>query len=102
MDASGEVNPDEAEKLAREMAPMADVQRRKLIQDRREHPEKSVDDVIEHAKTGGQIIQVITTVSAQTHAAIQRVAKEEGLNQDEATSMLIEEALAGRGAFEEE
>lgn len=102
MDATGEVNPDEAEKLAREMAPMADVQRRKLIQDRREHPEKSVDDVIEHAKTGGQIIQVITTVSAQTHAAIQRVAKEEGLNQDEATSMLIEEALAGRGAFEEE
>lgn len=98
-DTTGEVNADDAEKLAREMAPMSDVQRRKLTQDRREHPEKSVDDVIEHAKSGGQVIQVIATVSAETHVAIQRVANEEGLNQDEATSMLITEALTGRGAL---
>ena len=101
IDSEGNVDPDEAEKLAREMMPMSDVQRKKLAKDRREHPEKSVDDVIEHAKTGGQVVQVIATVSAETHAAIQRVATQEGINQGDATSMLIEEALAGRGVLEQ-
>ena len=99
MDTDGEVNSEEAVKLAKEMTPMSDVQRKKLTKDRREHPEKSVDDVIEHAKTGGKVVQVIATVSAETHAAIQRVASEENRNQDETTSMLIEEALAERGAI---
>lgn len=101
MDASGEVNPGEAEKLVREMTQMSNVQRRKLTRDRREHPEKSIDDVIEHAKKGGQVTQIMATVSATTHASIRRVASDEGLTQDETCSMLIEEALAERGVLEE-
>lgn len=101
MNPDGEVDVEAAIKLAKEMPGMSDVQRKKLVKDRRKNPEKPVDDVIEHAKSGGRVVQVVATVSAETHAAIQRVAQEENRNQDEATSMLIEEALTERGALEE-
>ena len=87
--------------LAQEMATMSGVQRNKIVQERKEHPDRSVDDVIEHAKTGSRVIQIVTTVTQDTHSAIQQFAKEEGTNQDEAAATLIEEALIGRGFLEE-
>ncbi len=90
-------DPQEAITLAKEMERMSGVQRKKLVQDRKEHPEKPVDDVIEDAKTGSKVTQIIATVTQDTHAAVQRFAKEECTSQDEATVMLIEEALVGRG-----
>lgn len=100
-DDDGIPDPEVAKKLAQEMAQMSGVQRKKVAKERREHPERPVDDVIERAKTGEKVIQIVATVTQDTHTALQRFAKEEGSNQDEAAAVLIEEALAGRGLLEE-
>jgi len=92
-----EPDPDVAVRLAGEMAPMTDAQRRKFAQERKEHPDRPLDDVIEDAKTGSKVIQIVATVTQETHGAIKQFAKEESTNQDEATVALIEEALTGRG-----
>lgn len=96
-DDDEEPDPEVAVKLAREMKPMTGVQRKRLAEKRRENPGKSVDDVIEEAKTGAKVVQIIATVTQETHLAIQGFAREEGTNQDDATVALIEEALVGRG-----
>ncbi len=101
-EGSGEPDAEVAIKLAQEMATMSGVQRKRIVQERKEHPSKPVDDVIEHAKTGSRVIQIIATVTQDTHTAIQKFAAEEDTNQDEAAAMLIEEALVGRGLLEEE
>ena len=97
----GNPNPEIAIKLAREMASMSGIQRNRIVQERKEHPERPVDDVIEQAKTGSKVTQIVVTVTQDTHTAIQQFAKEEGTNQDEAAAALIEEALVGRGLLEE-
>lgn len=100
-DDQGRPNVEDAIKLAREMAQMSGVQRTKVAKKRKEHPERSVEDVIEDAKTGSRVVQIVATVTQTTHAALQRFAREEGTNQDEAAATLIEHALVGRGLLEE-
>ena len=100
-DADGLPDPEVAVKLAREMAAMSNIQRKKVAKERTEHPERPVDEVIERAKTGSKVVQIIATVTQDTHAALQRFAREEGSNQDEAAAVLIEEALVGRGLLED-
>lgn len=98
-DDEGVPNPEVAVQLAKEFTSMTGVQRKKVVQEIKSHPERSVDDVIEGAKTGSKVMQVVATVTQDTHAAIQRVAKEEGANQDDMVALLIEEALIDRGAL---
>lgn len=100
-DDDGIPDPEVAAKLAQEMAPMSGVQRKRVAQERREHPERPVDEVIEHAKTGAKVIQIVATLTQHTHTALQKFAKEEDSTQDEAATALIEEALIGRGLIEE-
>lgn len=100
-DDDGNPNLEVAVKLAQEMAPMTGVQRKKVIEDRREHPERSVDEVIERAKASSKVVQIVATVTQGTHVALQRFAREEGTNQNEAAAGLIEEALVGRGLLDE-
>ena len=87
--------------LAQEMEQMTDVQRKKVIKERKENPGKPVSDVIEDAKTGSKVTQIRVTVTRDTHDAIRKFAREEGTDQDEAAATLIEEALVGRGLLEE-
>ena len=100
-DDDGVPDPEVAIKLAREMAPMSGIQRQKISDERREHPERSVDDVIERAKSGARVTQINVTVTQGTHSALQQFAREEKTNQDEAAASLIQEALIGRGFLEE-
>ena len=58
-----EVNHEDAIKLAQEMPPMSGAQQKKLVQERKSHPDKPIDDVIEDAKTGSKITQVLATVT---------------------------------------
>ena len=95
------VNIEEAILLAREMEPMTNVQRNNIVKERKSNPNKPVDDVIEHAKSGARISQIVVTVTQDTHRAIQRYAKDEKITQDGAASALIEEALLSRGLLEE-
>lgn len=99
-DDSGNPDPEVAVKLAKEMAPMPGVQRKRVVKERREHPERAVDDVIEDAKTGARVTQIVATVTQDTHRALQRFASDEGTSQDEAAVALIEEALTDRGLLE--
>ncbi len=92
--------PEEATKLAKEMSSMSDPQRKKLVKERRESPETSVDDVIEKARTGSKITQVVVTLTGDAHAALQQFAKDEKVSQDDAAAGFIEEALISRGLLE--
>ena len=99
-DDSGNPDPEVAARLAQDMQMMTDVQRKKVVRDRMDNPDKPIEDLIEDAKTGGRVIQVNATVSLATHRAIQAYAAEENMNQDEALVGLIEEALSGHGFLE--
>ncbi len=95
------VNVEEAIRLALEMEPMTNNQRKKIVQDRKENQDKPIDDVIEDAKSGPRTIQIIVSVTEDTHSAIGRYAREEGTTRDGAASMLIDEALSSRGLLED-
>ena len=92
---------EDAVKLAREMKSMSDAQRKKVVKERQERPESSVDDVIEQARTSSRITQVVVTLSQDAHTALQRYAKDQDLNQDEAAAGIIEETLKSSGFLEE-
>ena len=91
---------EDAVKLAREMKSMSDAQRRKLVRERQESPESTVDDVIEQARTGSRITQVVVTLTRDAHVALQRYAKDQDLNQDEAAAGIIEDTLKSLGFLE--
>lgn len=55
--------------------------------------------MIERAKSADKVTQVNATVTMDVHAALRRVAVDEGMNQDETAAMLIKEALMERGAL---
>ena len=99
-DDDGNPNPEIAVVLARDLHGMTNVQRKKVVRDRRDNPDKPIEDLVEEAKTGGRVIQVNATVSLTTHRAIQAYAAEENMNQDEALAALIEESLTGHGYLE--
>ena len=93
-------NDEDAVKLAREMKSMSDAQRKKLVKERQENPESSMDDIIEQARTSSRITQVVVTLTRDSHAALQHYAKEENLNQDEAAAGIIEDTLKSLGFLE--
>ena len=99
-EGGGKINAEIAVKLAREMQRMTGVQQKNVANMRKKNPQKPIDDIIEDAKTGSKVTQIIATVTQDTHVAIQKFAKDESATQDEATVTLIEEALFDRGLLE--
>ncbi len=91
---------EDAVKLAREMKSMSGVQGKKLVKEREDNPETTVDDAIEQARTSSKIVQVVVTLTGDAHTALQRFAKEHDMNQDEAAMGMIEEALISNGLLE--
>jgi ParB family transcriptional regulator, chromosome partitioning protein len=98
---SGEIKPDEAVKLAKEMSQMSGVQQAKLVKQIGEEPAASVDDLIEAAKTSEKIIQINVQLGQVLHKALTTYAKDEGTTIDDAARTLIEEGLSGKGLLEE-
>jgi len=94
---SGKFKPEEAVKFAKEMARMSGAQQTKMVKERREQPKASADDLIESAKTGGKITQIVVTLGAEAHRSLKSYADEEGTNIDDAARGLIEEGLNGKG-----
>ena len=99
-DREGNVDVEMAKKLAFEVSPMTDVQRRELGRFRRDHPDRSMEDVLEAARSGIDVIQIVVKISDETHSALRRLAREENTNQDEAAATLIQEGLVERGLLE--
>lgn len=96
----GEPDPDTAIKLAISMDTMSDVQRKKIVEERKEDPSKPIDDVIENAKSRTKVIQVVATLTQSTHTALRKFATNEGIKQDEAAATLIEHALTSEGLLD--
>ena len=93
----GTTNAQEAIALAEEMTAMSGAQQKRVVEERSKTPEKPVDEIIEHARHGGRITQVVVTLSDSIHRGLQRFARDESSNQDEAAAILIEEGLSGKG-----
>lgn len=100
--ATGAYNPEEAVKFAKELAPMSGAQQRKLVKERQEDPDRSADEVIEEAKRGGPVTQIIATLGAAEHRALQAYAKKEGIHQDGAAALLITDGLTAGGYLNED
>lgn len=92
-EASGEVDAEEARQFALEMEPMSGAQRSAIVKAREDDPARSADEIIQEAKGGGRITQVIVTLSSEVHAAVGKYARSNGTNNDDAAGMLIREAL---------
>jgi ParB family chromosome partitioning protein len=88
---------EDAIKLAKEMAGMSGAQRDRLARERQDQPTKSIDDVIESAKERTQVTQIVVTLGAGAHRALQQHARDEGSTQDDAAAGLINEGLRSRG-----
>ena len=94
---SGCTDPKEAVEFAKEMAPMSGAQQAKIIELRERDPALASDQVIENAKHGSKITQLIVTLSSQVHASLRQYADAESTNMDDAAHMLINNGLSEKG-----
>ena len=53
--------------------------------------------VIEEAKTGAKVTQIVVTLTSDVHKSLQTFAQQEKITQDDAAGSLIEEALQTKG-----
>jgi ParB family chromosome partitioning protein len=100
-DASGVFESDDAIKLAKEMRSMSQAQRKKIQKDISNSPNPSVDEVIEQAKRGGKITQILVTLGASAHQSLHRYAADEGASIDSVAADLIEQGLRDKGYYSE-
>jgi ParB family chromosome partitioning protein len=98
---SGQYQAKEAVKFAKEMATMSGAQQDRIIKKKSEEPDASADEIIESAKSGDKVVQVLVTLGQQAHTSLQAYARAEGTSQDNAAADLITEALTGKGYLEE-
>lgn len=98
---SGDMKDEEAVKLAKEMSTMSGVQQAKLVKQIGEEPASSVDELIEAAKTGDKLTQIIVTLGAAAHQALSTYAKDQATTLDDAARTLIEGGLSSEGLLEE-
>jgi len=94
---TGTLNEAEAVILAKELTQMSGAQQASVVKKREEDPASDVSEVIEAAKTGEKITQVIVSLGAALHQSLKQYAKDEDTTIDDAASTLIEESLTGKG-----
>lgn len=93
----GNLDPQECLKLAKEMTGMSGAQRKNVQKKLRDQPNTSVDEVVEDAKSGGKVTQIVVTLGHQIHASLKRFASAENTTVDEAAAQLIEDGLSSSG-----
>lgn len=98
---TGRVDPTEAVMFAKEMQPMSGANQRRLVEIKQQNPRESATRVIEKAKTGDKLTQIIVTLSEPLRQSLQTFARDEGASQDEAAATLIEEGLLNRGFLDD-
>jgi ParB family chromosome partitioning protein len=95
--SDGTVDTEAAEKFASELAPLSNQHRRNFMKAVGEDPTESVEEKIERGRKQPVLKQVVVTLEESLHKGLQKFAKDEGVNQDEAAASLIEDGLARRG-----
>lgn len=98
---ASQMNADEAVQFALEMEPMSGVQRSAIVKRREREPEVSADEIIEDAKSGGRISQIVVTVTSEVHSALGQYARMQQTNADDAAGMLIREGLYSNDLLED-
>lgn len=88
---------EDAVKFAKEMAGMSGAQQRKLVKDREANPDMPADELVEEAKSGAKITQILVTLGQVEHQSLQQYASKEGTSQDDAAAILIHDGLLDRG-----
>ena len=102
--SAGRDMPDaeEAVRLARELGAMSGAQQDALVKQRTENPDTPVDELVESAKSGAKVVQILVKMSGDGHQALKDYAKTEGTTIDDAARTLIEEGLNAKGFEGEE
>lgn len=95
-------DPEEAVQLARELGGMSGAQQDALVKQRAENPDTPVDELVESAKSGAKVVQILVRMSGDGHQALKDYAKAEGTTIDDAARTLIEEGLTAKGFEGEE
>lgn len=88
-----QTNAQDAIIFAKEMEPLSGAQRSQMVKERHKDPSRPVDDIIESAKSGSKITQVVVTLTSEVHSALGKYAKAHDTNQDDAAGMLIRDGL---------
>jgi ParB family chromosome partitioning protein len=83
--------------IAKEMGQMTNVQQRTLQGALEEASGRPIEEVIEEAKVGAQVTQIVVTLGQEMHRRLQQFADDEGTTQDDAALSLIEEGLSAKG-----
>jgi ParB family chromosome partitioning protein len=96
----GPVDTEAAVELAKEMSGMSGAQQKKIEEKAVEAPTMEAGELIEDAKTGSKIEQIIVTLTSQTHAELKRYSDEQGTTQDDAAGSFIESGLMQAGYLE--
>ncbi len=99
---TGEFNPQEAIKFAKELSQMSGAQQTQVVKRREENPDRDADEIIEAAKTGEKITQIVISITAGAHKALKLYAKDESSTMDDAAATLITEGLTSKGYAMEE
>lgn len=97
LSTGGAPDPQEAVKTAKEMSSMTGAQQQRIHKRLKTDPSESVDEVIEQAKSGERVTQIVVTLGPQLHTSLGRFATDEGTSVDEAAAQLIENALLDQG-----
>jgi ParB family chromosome partitioning protein len=94
---SGTYIPEIATKLAKELGGMSGAQQERVKKEIKDRGHDSIDDVIEAAKTGDKVVQIIVTIGAKENRLLSSYASDEGTTKDDAARSLIEEGLSLKG-----
>ena len=98
----GQTSSEEAAKFALEMEPMSGAQQASIVKEREREPQLSADDVIEAAKSGARITQVVVTLTSDVHSALGQYASAQQTSNDDAAGMLIRQSLYANSLLEDE
>ena len=83
------------------MEPMSGAQRSAIVKRREREPNVSADDIIEEAKSGGKITQIVVTLTSEVHSALGQYANIQQTSADDAAGMLIREGLYSNSLLED-
>ncbi len=98
---TGTYDKDKAITLAKEMSTLDPSTQKKVVQTLEEEPSSTIDDVLEHAKSGANITRININLGAVEYQSLKSYAKTEGSTVEDAATTLITEGLATKGVLEE-
>lgn len=90
---ASQMDAEEAVQFALEMQPMSGAQQTAIVKRRDSNPHLSADDVIEDAKSGGKITQILVRLTTDVHSALGQFAALHQTRIDDAAERLIREGL---------